>query len=105
MLRKHLGGETPPSESYVKEEMARLDMVVDAFAAQMKIRLIAKVKEGRGGWEDPANAEEIYTALLAHAASTPLARFRELDIANYAMFLWFLRTTDDTPENVSAVAA
>lgn len=95
MLHKHFAGGASPSEGYVKEEMARLDMVVDAFAAQLKMRLVEKIKEGRGGWEDPSNTGEIYNSLLAHAASTPLARFRELDIANYAMFLWFHRVTDD----------
>lgn len=97
MLHKNFADGGIPSEAYVKEEMARLDMVVDAFTVQMKMRLAEKIKEGRGGWEDPANAEEIYNLLLAHAASTPLARLRELDIANYAMFLWFHRVTDDAP--------
>lgn len=83
--------DLPVDPQFAADEMERLQGLVDAFAAEMKLKLLKKVNEGRAGWGDPANAEEIYNSLLAHAAGVPLARDQEIDVANFAMFLWCMR--------------
>ena len=77
---------------WVKDETARINAVVDKFGMAMKARLAEKVCEGRTGWSDKSSSDEIYNAMLAHAASTKLAHEREIDVANFAMMLWNLRT-------------
>ncbi len=79
-------------QAWVKEEIDRINDVVDQFAMAMKERLAEKVREGRTGWSDKSSSDEIYNAMLAHAASTHLAHEREIDVANFAMMLWNLRT-------------
>lgn len=86
-----------PTPEAISAEMARLEAAVDAFAAQMKARLAAKLAEGRSGWDDPANAPEIYSSMLAHGAGVQLAAGQEVDVANFALFLWFMRTRAGQP--------
>lgn len=77
-------------------EIAALNATVDAFAAAMKEKLAGMVQdENRTGWNDPANANDYYTKLLAHAAGVKLAAWQEVDIANFAMFLWYQRINGD----------
>ena len=87
---KGADGQTPDPQ-FVADEIQRLNVTVDEFARCMKAKLEVKVKEGRSGWDNPANAEAIYNALLAHAAGVPLAREQEIDVANFAMFLYWMR--------------
>lgn len=75
----------------VEDEMARLELAVDMFAKAMKEKLASKVIQGWSGWDDPASMEAIYNNLLAHAAGVPLARGEEVDVANFALFLWWAR--------------
>jgi hypothetical protein len=75
----------------VLTEKHRLNELLTKFHAEMFHRLTVKLMEGHSGWDDPANREAIYTALLAHAAGIPLAAGQEADIANFAMFLWYQR--------------
>jgi hypothetical protein len=82
----------PLDASLLQEEIARLDAAVDAFAEVMKSKLAAKAQEGRKGWDDPRARDAIYTALLAHAAGVPMAAGQEVDVANFAMMLWRMRT-------------
>ncbi len=91
MIEKNWTGE-PVDPAWAEAEIARLSKAVDEFAEVMKSRLAQKVLEGRRGWDDTGNAEAIYTALLAQAASTRLAAGHEADIANFAMFLHRFRT-------------
>lgn len=91
MIDKNPDGLSPDPAS-VEKEIEQLDAAVDAFAAVMKARLADKAREGRRGWDDPAAREAIYTTLLAHAAGVPLAAEQEVDVANFAMMLWRLRT-------------
>lgn len=81
----------PLDAQFVEDETQALFDVVDSFASHMKAKLATEVKEGRSGWRDPANAEQIYNALLAHAAGVPFARGQEIDIANFAMVLWWMQ--------------
>lgn len=78
----------------IDAELALLSDAVDAFASSMKTALEAMVRnENRTGWNDPANAQDYYTKLLSHAAGVRMAAFQEVDIANFAMFLWHQRVT------------
>lgn len=90
MIEKNWQG-LPLDMALVQEEITRLDAAVDAFAAAMKSRLVAKAQEGRKGWDDPHAREAIYTAMLAHAAGVPMAAGQEVDVANFAMMLWRMR--------------
>lgn len=87
MVEKNWEG-APVDPAWVEAEINRLHAAVDAFSRVMKDRLAAKAREGWRGWDDSANAEAIYTSMLAHAAGIRLARGHEADIANYAMMLW-----------------
>ncbi len=79
--------QLPPEQ--LEAELASLFESVEAFAVAMKAKLANMVREeNRTGWNDPANAEDYYKKLLAHAAGVPLAAGQEIDIANFAMFLW-----------------
>lgn len=80
----------PLDAQVVEAELAKLETLVDSFAASMKSRLIAKVREGWQGWDQSSEVGPSYTALLAHATGVPFAYGHEVDVANYAMFLWFL---------------
>ena len=81
----------PPDPQWVSEEIDLLNAAVDQFAAAMKARLAQKAHEGWSGWNDPANANAIYTAMLAHGAGVPMAAGQEIDVANFAMMLWRFR--------------
>jgi hypothetical protein len=81
----------------VVAEKHRLNEVLTKFQAEMFHRLTVKVMAGCTGWDDPANREQIYNALLAHAAGIPLAAGQEADVANFAMFLWYQRVQPTVP--------
>lgn len=66
-------------------EVKALDAMVDAFAAEMKMKLHKKWREGQRGWDDPECAEGIRAALASHVAR---GRGQEVDIANLAAMLW-----------------
>ncbi len=42
--------------SVVEREIARIDAVIDGFAAAMKAAMTRKAHEGRAGWDDPCPA-------------------------------------------------
>ncbi len=83
--------DVPMSPEARKAELAKLYKAVDLFTEQMVRHLEAKVDAGWRGWDDPANAQEIYQAMLAHGAGVPLAVGQEVGIANFALFLWYQR--------------
>jgi len=89
--------ETPFSPDIRAREAAAIREAVQAFAADMEARLIEKLDQGWRGWDDPANADEIHRAMLAHGVGVPLAMGQEVHIANFAMFLWFHRTRRQPP--------
>jgi hypothetical protein len=85
----HAGVPLSPDE--FDAEVEKIDTAVAAFSTEMKEHLINKLRQGWRGWDDPANAQEIYNAMLAHGAAIPLAIGQEAAIANFAMFLWYHR--------------
>lgn len=91
--KTHAGVPLSPDE--YDNEVRKIDEAVALFSTEMRERLIGKLREGWRGWDDPANAKEIYGAMLAHGAAIPLAVSQEADIANFAMFLWHHRTQRD----------
>lgn len=86
----------------VVAEKQRLNELLTKFQAEMFHRLTVKLMEGHSGWDDPRNRDQIYTALVAHAAGIPLAKGQEADIANFAMFLWYQRVKPTLPGGASA---
>ncbi len=65
----------------IHEEIAALDGLVDAFAADMKRKLQQKAREGQRGWDDLANTESNRRA-IPHC----VGRREWVNVANYAMF-------------------
>jgi hypothetical protein len=84
--------EVPLSGEELLDEVSKIKAGVHRFADEMEQRLTAKLQQGWRGWDDPENAHEIYNAMLAHGAGVPMATGQEIDIANFAMFLWYQRT-------------
>lgn len=89
VIDKNWQGVTP-DPAWVQQEIARLNEVVDQFAAAMKAKLVEKAEEGWTGWDRPESSIKIWNAMLAQGAAVPLARGQEVDIANLAMMLWLL---------------
>lgn len=72
-------------------EVAALDAMVDAFAAEMKKKLKAKLVHGYGGWdsEDPEVRRNIEIGLSVHVARHLRGEgAQSVDIANFAAMLW-----------------
>ena len=84
--------DLPLEGEQLEAETQKIRAGVDRFAEEMEQRLIEKLRQGWRGWDDPANAAEIYNAMLSHSAGVPMAVEQEVDIANFAMFLWYHRT-------------
>lgn len=82
------------TDAELESEMVRLSAAVDAFASEMKAKLLEKAREGRKGWDNPALRNDIYTAMLANGAGVPLAAGTEANVANFAMMLWYTRPHD-----------
>lgn len=93
MIEKNWRG-TPPDPAWVAQEIRRLDVAVDEFAAVMKAKLAEKAREGWTGWDDLGARDKMYTAMLAQGAAIKYARGQEIDIANLAMMLWRLNTNE-----------
>ena len=71
-----------------QEEIERLYQTVDDFATEMKARLREQAIKGCRGWDDPAYYQQITEMMMEHAA---VAQGQEVDAANLAMILWYLR--------------
>jgi hypothetical protein len=55
-------------------------------------KLNAKEAEGLGGWDDKFYAKEFPAKLLEHVGRLLIEKTpQEIDIANFAMFLWYHR--------------
>lgn len=74
------------TSSYISEpnEEASLKYAAGCFAEEMKLKLIAKLKEGRSGWD----SEEWEIADIKKALKEHVEKGDPIDIANFAMFLW-----------------
>jgi len=62
---------------------------VDAFAKEMKAKLCMKAIHGYRGWDDEANTEGL-RHMIQRRVDGPKPTTKDIDIANYAMFLWNL---------------
>lgn len=83
---------TPPTPEWVEAECAKFEKVLEAFATEQRAHFRRRAEEGRSRWDKPENAEGIYTDMLAHGASVKLAAHEETHVANFAAFLWAIRT-------------
>lgn len=71
-----------------QEEIQRLSRVVDDFAEEMKVRLREQAIKGYRGWDDTNNYRRILAMMMEHTA---VSSGQEVDAANLAMILWYLR--------------
>ena len=76
----------------VQLEIERIYRTVDEFATEMKARLREQAIKGYRGWDDPTNYREIMEMMLRHST---VSAGQEVDAANLAMILWYLRQLED----------
>ncbi len=74
-----------------QQEIEQLNQTVDDFATEMKARLREQAIKGYRGWNDPENYHQIIDMMVKHASASS---GQEVDAANLAMILWFLRKQD-----------
>ena len=65
----------------MKEKKA-LKTLVKKFSAKMKTKVLAKLYEGYGGWDNPGDISYMYKQLNYHVKKCDW-----VDVANIAMFL------------------
>ena len=75
----------------VDTEIARLNKAVDAFAVVMKEKLSKKAAEGFRGWDKPVFRRNVVSVLIKHANLVEFDPAQAVDIANFAMMLWYLQ--------------
>ena len=78
-----------------KEDDALCELI-DAFAAEMKNKLIDKRAEGWEGWRESACMDELRQNFKIHATGNLDGFVDFIDVANFAAFLWNL---EDRPES------
>lgn len=71
-----------------QQEIERLNSVVDEFATEMKVRLREQAIRGYRGWDDPEYYQQATKMMMEHAS---VSSGQEVDAANLAMILWYLR--------------
>ena len=71
-----------------QQEIERLYRTVDEFTTEMKARLREQAVKGYRGWDDPANYPQMVEMMMKH---TSVSSGQEVDAANLAMILWYLR--------------
>lgn len=86
------GKVAEPKPEWIEEQCARFERVLGGFTAEMRTAFRRRAMEGRARWEDPGAAEKLQMDLLAHAYYKPLCAGEEAHVANFAAFLWGLRT-------------
>ena len=82
-----------PSADWIAEQERELNQLVDQFAQMMKAKLLEKAIEGRTGWNQIEQREQLWNAMLAHGAAIKFAVDQEIDVANFAMILWYQNAT------------
>ena len=70
-----------------QQEIERLYQKLDDFATEMKARLRVQAIKGCLGWDDPAHYRQIMEMMKHMSVSSG----QEVDTANLAMILWYLR--------------
>ena len=71
-----------------QQEIDLLNKAVDDFATEMKARLREQAIKGYRGWDDPEYYQQITEMMMEHAS---VSSGQEVDAANLAMILWYLR--------------
>ena len=71
-----------------QQEIERLNQAVDDFSIEMKARLREQAIKGCRGWDDPVSYRQITEMMMEHAS---VSSGQEVDAANLAMILWYLR--------------
>lgn len=75
------------------------ELAVDAFTHEMKIKLRSKEREGYSGWDD-CDPWRLFGLLESRVSRGPA---QAIDIANYAMMIWFnLRRLETEEEAIEA---
>ena len=75
------------------KDVDKLMQCVDEFAVEMKSKLLDKHIEGWKGWDDPEYMDAIKLGMITAVnkqQKNPMTAGQEVDIANFAMFLWNL---------------
>lgn len=78
-----------------EEEIKRLNLVVDAFATEMKARLRDQAIRGCRGWDDPESYQRISEVMMENRT---VRSGQEVDTANLAMILWYLRSQNESAQ-------
>lgn len=69
----------------MKPKHTSIVAAVDAFAAEMKEKLLHKKREGWSGWSHTDFGPDCRAKMLKH-----IVKGDPVDVANFAMFLWNL---------------
>lgn len=82
---------TGETQKPLSAEEKKLVETVDDFGAKMAVKLLRLYREGRHGWDVPGSEEEWQRRLLNLIDRLIQGEPQEIDIANFAMFHWYLR--------------
>lgn len=89
-------------ESWVDNEIARLDEMVDNFTLAMKFKLHSKVRQGYHGWDREVYQGMIVDKLVSHVRRLDKGdKSQAVDIGNLAAFIWNLDMDGFKDENKS----
>ena len=72
-------------------ETQRLQTAVNDFAKEMKVKLLRKKAQGFEGW-DFIGSENAQLKLMKHFVRAIRDPEQWVDVANFAMFLWYRGT-------------
>jgi len=78
-------------------ETQRLQAAVNDFSKEMKRKLLQKKDRGFEGW-DCINSENGQLKLMTHFVRAIKDPEQWVDVANFAMFLWYTQTGRDGKE-------
>jgi hypothetical protein len=81
------------------DETSKLCEAVNDFAHVMKVKLLRKMLQGQRGWDEPLNLENIEDGLRKHVTKSD-----PIDVANFAMMLWYIRTVVIPAEQKKALS-
>lgn len=83
------------------EERLNLVSAVFRFSQAMLEKLLVKDHEGWTGWDEPENREDIRANLGEHAQKLAAGDTTQaVDVANLAMFLYFMDHQDASEEGI-----
>lgn len=92
MSNAKLPPEELPLPVYYRElenEISDLNAAVDSFAEAMKCKLEAKARQGITGWRNQSYKGITVCRLISKANLVEYDPKQAVDIANFAMMLWY----------------